>query len=92
MSEGDKETREGDAAHLEDRLPSAPDGYIRWTDLLKALGAVVGIFGACVGGYGFLDRHFDALRVEIRNERVERINAFVRTESRIDACCSRRVR
>jgi len=87
-----QETRDGDSSHLEDRLPSAPDGYIRWTDLLKALGAIVGIFGACVGGYGFLDRHFDTLRVEIRNERVERLNAQTRIEERIDACCTVRRR
>ena len=91
MSE-EQETREGDASHLEDRLPRTPDGYIRWTDLLKALGAVAGLFGACVGGYGFLDRRFESLRTELRNERVERLNVQVRTDERIDACCSRRGR
>ena len=73
-------------------LPRAPDGYIRRSTLLQTVGACVGLFGAIVGGYGFIDRMRDAILAELRNERIERINEDSRINERIDSCCQLRRR
>lgn len=85
-------SEDGNTTNRVQDLPGPPDSYVRRTTLLQTLGACVGVFGAIIGFYGFLDRLRDALATEIRNERIERINAQVRTDERIDACCSRRGR
>lgn len=71
------------------QLQGPPDGYIRRSTLLQTLGALVGIFGAIVGLYRFLDARDSRTRDEVRNERTERIDADSRINARIDRCCSR---
>jgi len=78
---------EGDPESLPMEFPRPPDGYIRWTDLLKALGAIVGILGSAVGGWGLIDRRVESLRAEIYNARIECKNDLTELRS---TCCRRR--
>ena len=87
MAHGEKDSTDRD-----NELPRAPDGYIRRSTLLQAVGACVGLFGAVIGGYGFIDRMRDAILAELHNERIERINEDSRINERIDSCCQLRRR
>jgi len=69
-----------------------PDGYIRRESLFKVVGAAVGILGALLGLFRFLDAFREYTDRSVQNERIERINQFNRIDQRIDECCSRRVR
>lgn len=81
---------EEDSQNRSQELRSAHDGYIRRSDLLKTLGAVVGVLGTLFGAYGIIDRITESIRLEIRNERTERINADNQLQLRQYECCARR--
>jgi hypothetical protein len=66
---------ENDSENRPQEFQRAVDGYLRKSDVFKTVGALVGLFGAFFGAWGIIDRMDESLRMEIRNERTERINA-----------------
>lgn len=81
---------EENSPNTPNRLPSTPDGYLRISDIWKAIGAFIGFTSLLFTGNAAFDRLRDWMAVSLQNERVERINADNKIEQRIDSCCRRR--
>lgn len=74
----------------EERLPSAPDGYIRRETIFQTIGAAIGILGAVFGLVGLNNSYRDYVDRIFLNERTERIANDNQIENRLDGCCSLR--
>lgn len=80
--------REKDIENRPHEPESAPDGYLRKSDLeafVKALGAFMAILGFIFGGLKYVDSVRDYVDRRIDNERAERINA----DNRVEQACYR---